>query len=286
MADDKIARIGAYRSVLIVPVVLLLLSIGFLSYGYMQTGDWFQRSIELKGGTLITINSHSGFSTGEITESLENLYGNVVVRELRSFSGYAMTVEVSSEANPDDVIQTLSSLGVGVEDSSIETIGPSLGEAFWFQAQIGIMIAFILMGIIVFGIFRSFVPSVAVMIAAVSDIIVTLAIMQVFGIELSLASFAALLMLIGYSIDTDILLTTRVLKTEGNLGDRIRSAFKTGITMTGTTLGVLVAILLTTSSAVLFGIASVLAIGLVIDIINTWLQNATILRWHAERRGL
>jgi preprotein translocase subunit SecF len=252
----------------------------------MQTGEWFQRSIELKGGTLITVNSPSGFSIGEVTDSLESEYGKVVVRELRSFSGYAMTVEVSSEANPDDVIQTLGSLGVDVTDSSIETIGPSLGEAFWFQAQLGIIIAFILMGIIVFGIFRSLVPSVAVMAAAVSDIIVTLAMMQVFGIELSLASFAALLMLIGYSIDTDILLTTRVLKTEGNLGDRIRSAFKTGITMTGTTLGVLVAILLTTSSAVLFGIASVLAIGLAIDIINTWFQNATILRWHAERRGL
>jgi preprotein translocase subunit SecF len=286
MADDKIARIGAYRSMLIIPVILLLLSAGFLAYGYVQTGEWFQRSIELKGGTLITVNSPSGFSLDEITSSLESTYGDVVVRELRSFSGYAMTIEVSSEANPDDVIGTLSSLGVDVTDSSTETIGPSLGESFWFQAQIGIIIAFILMGIIVFGIFRSFVPSIAVIMAAVSDIIVTLAMMQVFSIELSLASFAALLMLIGYSIDTDILLTTRVMKTEGSLGERIRSAFKTGITMTGTTIGVLVAILLTTSSTVLFGIASVLAIGLAIDVINTWLQNATILRWYAERRGL
>ncbi len=276
----------ASKSVIIIPVMILLLSVGFLAYGYMQTGEWFQRSIELKGGTLITVNSPSGFSTGEITESLESAYGTIVLRELRSFSGYAMTIEVSSDVNPDDVIRTLGSLGVDVTDSSIETIGPSLGEAFWFQAQLGIVIAFIFMGIIVFGIFRTPVPSMAVMMAAVSDIIITLAMMQVFGIELSLASFAALLMLIGYSIDTDILLTTRILKTEGDLNGKIWSAFKTGITMTGTTLGVLVAILVTTSSAVLFGIASVLAIGLVIDIINTWLQNATILKWHAERRGL
>jgi preprotein translocase subunit SecF len=284
MAKGK--NVLASKSVIIIPVMILLLSAGFLIYGYMQTGEWFQRSIELKGGTLITVNSPSGFSIDEVTESLESTYGTVVVRELRSFSGYAITIEVSSDANPDEVIQTLGSLGVDVSDPSIETIGPSLGEAFWFQAQLGIIIAFIFMGIIVFGIFRTVVPSVAVMLAAVSDIIVTLAMMQVFGIELSLASFAALLMLIGYSIDTDILLTTRILKTEGDLNERIKSAFKTGITMTGTTLGVLVAILMTTSSTVLFGIASVLAIGLAIDIINTWLQNATILRWYAERRGL
>jgi len=286
MADNKNAKTGAYKLMLIIPALLLLFSIGFLSYGYMQTGDWFQRSIELKGGTLITVNSFSEFDMNELRSSLESMYGSVVIKELRSFSGYAMTVEVSSEADPDGVLQTLGSLGVDVSDSSIETIGPALGESFWSQAQIGIIIAFILMGVIVFGIFRTVVPSIAVMLAAVSDIIVTLAMMQIFGVELSLASFAALLMLIGYSIDTDILLTTRILRTEGKISDKVRSAFKTGITMTGTTLGVLIAILLTTSSAVLFGIASVLAMGLAIDVVNTWLQNATILRWYAERKGL
>jgi len=136
-------------------------------------------------------------------------------------------------------------------------------------------------------IFRTFVPSTAVILAAVFDIIVTLALMQVFSIELSLASFAALLMLIGYSIDTDILLTTRVIRTrEDSVAARTRGAFKTGMTMTLTTLGVMAAIILTTTSPVLFAIASVLLLGLAIDIINTWLMNATIIRWYAERKGL
>lgn len=277
---------GNYKYLVLVPMLILLASVIFLSYGYIQTGEWFERSIELKGGGLITINSLSEIDAGEVTSALSDIYGSVSVRELRSLSGYSMTVQISSEVNPDDVIQTLGGMGINTEDSSVETIGPSLGEAFWFQAQVGIIVAFILMGIIVFGIFRTFVPSIAVMLAAVSDIIVTLALMQVFGLELSLASFAALLMLIGYSIDTDILLTTRILKTTGGLSEKVMSAFKTGITMTGTTLGVLIAILMTTSSSVLFGIASVLVLGLVIDIINTWLQNATILRWYAERKGL
>lgn len=276
----------ASKYLIIIPIAILAISVFSLLYGYSQTGEWFQRSIELKGGTLITVNSQTEFSVADVTNALESLYGSVVVRELRSFSGYAMTIEVSSGVNPDNVTETLASMGVDMTDSSVETIGSSLGEAFWFQAQTGIIIAFVLMGIIVFIIFRTPVPSAAVMLAAISDIIVTLALMQVFGVELSLASFAALLMLIGYSIDTDILLTTRTLKTEGDLNGKIWSAFKTGITMTGTTLGVLVAILITTSSSVLFAIASVLIIGLAIDIINTWLQNATILRWYAERRGI
>lgn len=284
--EEKKSRVGAYKSFLIIPLILLIASAAILAAGFMQTGEWFTRSIELKGGTLITVTTPNPVKIADVETSLSK-FGPVVVRELRSYSGYGLSVEVEADVEAQFVLQELRGIGVQTEDFSIETIGPALGETFWIQAQYGIIIAFILMGIIVFVVFRTFVPSIAVMLAAVSDIIVTLALMQVLGFALSLASFAALLMLIGYSIDTDILLTTRLIKvTERPLSERIRRAFKTGITMTGTTLGVLVALLLTTTSAVLFQIAAVLTIGLLIDIINTWLQNATLLRWHCERRGL
>jgi preprotein translocase subunit SecF len=127
----------------------------------------------------------------------------------------------------------------------------------------------------------------AVIAAAIADIIETIAMMQIFGVELSMASFGALLMLIGYSIDTDILLTTRVIrKREGALDDRIRGAFKTGMTMTLTTLAVVSAILITSTSPVLLTIASVLLFGLLADIFNTWLTNVSLIRMYAVRRGL
>jgi preprotein translocase subunit SecF len=285
-AEERGSRIGAYRAFLIIPIAFLIASAGILAYGFTQTGEWFTRSIELKGGTLISVTTPDPVDIQELEKSLSK-FGTTVVRELRSYSGYGLSVEVEAGVDAGSVLEELSGMGIDTEDYSIETIGPALGESFWIQAQYGIVIAFILMGIIVFFVFRTFVPSLAVMLAAVSDIIITLALMQVVGLELSLASFAALLMLIGYSIDTDILLTTRLIRvTDKPMGEKIGGAFKTGMTMTGTTLGVLVALLLTTTSSVLFQIASVLAIGLLVDIINTWLQNATLLRWHCERRGL
>ena len=148
------------------------------------------------------------------------------------------------------------------------------------------MAAFILMSIIVFFIFRSPVPSFAVILAAVSDIVITLALMQVFSIELSFASLAAILTLIGYSVDTDVLLTTRVLKGAGTVSERIRSAMKTGFTMSLTTIGALTAVILVSISQVLTQIAMVLLIGLVIDLVNTWIQNTAILEWFARRRGI
>ncbi len=278
---------GRYKLFLIVPVLLLITSTVILFTHYSETGEWFERSIQLKGGMLITVDTNTPASAIDVESLLSENFGDVHVRELSGFSGHGLLIETASDTNSTEVIEELENAGISIIDISVESIGPSLGESFWSQAQLGIIMAFVFMGIIVFAIFRIFIPSFAVIMCGISDIIVTLALMQVFGIELSLASFAALLMLIGYSIDTDIMLTTRLIRTrDDSLNNRLKNTLKTGLTMTGTTIGVLVALLLSGASIVLAEIASVLLIGLVIDIINTWLQNSVLLKWYCERRGM
>lgn len=277
-----------YRIFLLVPLIVLLLSVAILVNQYNQTGEWFKRSIELKGGMLITINTEERLDITNIEDQLKSKFHPINVREIRSFEGYGTIIETSSEIEPDEILSELASLGINTDDSSIESIGPSLGMAFWLQAQLAIIIAFIFMGIIVFVIFRTFVPSIAVIMSAMSDILITLAFMQVFGIELSLAGLAALLMLVGYSVDTDIMLTSRLLREseEKTLADKMKRALKTGLTMTLTSIGALAALLLSAISPVLSQIAMVLLIGLSFDIMNTWLMNSVILRWYCEKRGL
>ena len=273
-----------YKMFLAIPVVIFILSVGVLVNNYYQTGEWFARSIELKGGTLITAEMPADMTAENVKAALAGKFDSNV-RELIGLSGRSIMIEIGPETAPESVLAEMGSIGLSTAGASVQTIGPSLGEGFWQQAQLGIIIAFILMGVIVFGIFRDFIPSLAVIACAVSDILVTLAIMQVFGIELSLAGFAAILMLIGYSIDTDILLTTKLLKTSGVLMEKLMVALKTGLTMTVTTIVALSTLILFGLSPVLSQIASILLIGLVIDIINTWFQNAVLLRWHCERGG-
>jgi preprotein translocase subunit SecF len=277
-----------YKIFLAVPLILLLFSVAILVNQYNQTGEWFKRSIELKGGTLITINTGERPDIASIEDRLKQKFHPISVREIRSFEGYGTIIETSNEIEADEILSELSSLGVNTEDNSVETIGPSLGSAFWSQAQIAVIIAFIFMGIIVFVIFRTFIPSIAVIMSAMSDILITLAFMQVLGIELSLAGLAALLMLIGYSVDTDIMLTSRLLKEseEKTLGDKLKRALKTGLTMTLTSIGALAALFISAISPVLSQIAMVLLIGLSFDIMNTWLMNSVVLRWYCEKRGL
>lgn len=277
-----------YKFLLIIPIALFLISIAILLNQYNQTGEIFKRSIEMKGGTVITINTQERLDITSIETQLRQKFQPISVREVRSFRGYSTIIETSSEIKAEDILAETKAMGVDTQDNNIETMGPSLGAAFWTQAQLAIVLAFIFMGIVVFIFFRTFVPSMAVIISAFGDIFMTLAFMQLFGIELSLAGLAAILMLIGYSVDTDILLTSRMLREseDKTIDEKIKHAMKTGLTMTLTSIGALTPLFLLGLSPVITQIANVLMIGLAFDIMNTWITNVAILRWYCEKKGM
>jgi preprotein translocase subunit SecF len=111
--------------------------------------------------------------------------------------------------------------------------------------------------------------------------------MDLIGMELSLGTVAALLMLIGYSVDSDILLTTNLLRKKGELNEKLRNTMRTGITMTSTTISAIFAMFVVSSYInipILKDISIVLLFGLAVDLMNTWLFNAGVLRWYIERK--
>jgi len=139
------------------------------------------------------------------------------------------------------------------------------------------------MSALVFLMFRTFVPSIAVVISAFSDIVIPVALMNVLGIELTLGTVAALLMIIGYSVDSDILLNNHILRRSGGFYESTHRAMRTGVTMTLTSLAAMVVM---TVVATLFGIqllaaiGTVLVFGLTTDLMNTYMLNLSLLRWY------
>ncbi|NLV09647.1 protein translocase subunit SecF [Halomicrobium sp. HM KBTZ05] len=150
-------------------------------------------------------------------------------------------------------------------------------------AVVGVLIAFAGMSAIVFALFRSFVPSIAVVVSAFSDIVIPLAAMNVLGIELSLGTVAALLMLIGYSVDSDILLNNHILRRSGSFYESVHRAMETGVTMTITSLSAMAVMAVVASFfniQLMASIGTVLVIGLAADLMNTYMLNLSLLRWY------
>ncbi|MFH1358668.1 MAG: protein translocase subunit SecF [archaeon] len=281
-----------YKLLLLIPLILLVLSLVQLGIQYQQTGDFINKDITLTGGTSITIfTQDSEISTVQLSEylSLSGKVQDFSVRELSDFrSGKQKAVIIESVLESNELkplIEEFINYNLDSENSSIESTGSSLGESFYNQLRFAILISFILMAVIVFLIFRNIVPSTAVVISAFADIIMTLAFIDILGIKLSTAGITAILMLIGYSVDSDIMLTTRLLKRHGEINKNLKGAFKTGITMTLTSIVALIAALLITQSfsSVLEQIFTILLIGLAFDILNTWITNASILKWYLEK---
>ncbi len=169
---------------------------------------------------------------------------------------------------------------------SATTVSPALSEHFLEKAGMVVLMSAALSVVMVFLFFRTLVPSIAVITGAFCDLIIALGAMSLFGIPLTLPSFAALLMLVGYSLDTDVLLTMRMMKRRGNPRDNAFDAMKTGMTMSMTAIVaffVLFVVSMITHVSTYYEISAVALAGLVGDIFATWCLNAVMMIYYKER---
>ena len=277
-----------YKKLLVLPLLMMIFSFGYLVYFYQTNNDFIYKDISLTGGTSATLtgNIDAEKLVNELSDKLEDINTREIY-DLLTHERKALLIETKSNIETTkQVLEEYMGYELNSDNSSFEFTGSTLSTNFYKQLLIAILIAFIFMALVVFIIFRTFVPSSAVIISAFADILMTLVLADILQIKMSTAGIVAFLMLIGYSVDTDILLTTRVLKRkDGTINQRIFGAFKTGITMTMTSIltMALALIIVMSFSIVLTQIFTVLLIGLGFDLINTWITNVSILKWYAEK---
>lgn len=281
-----------YKLMMIVPILIVIASLFYIGNFYVNNNDVILKDISLSGGTSITLNDER-IDYSSLESQLKEKYADIDFRRLTDMrTGKEIAFVIQVNAEPDKIkadIEQISGVQLTEENSSTEFTGSGLSDNFFKQLMLALVVAFILMSIVIFVLFRTFIPSIAVIFAAFSDIVMPLAVLDMMGIKVSAAGIAAFLMLIGYSVDTDILLTTRAIKIrEGTLNSRIFGAFKTGIFMTSTALcAVLPAFFIVTGLPDSFRqIFLILSLGLAADIINTWTTNVGIIKWYCSKKGI
>lgn len=277
-----------YKPLLFVSFLLLLICVAFLGYQYSTKGEFISKGVSLKGGITITIPVEKEYDILYLQDRLKQKFSNadINVRSITTKGALSSIIIEASDVGEEELISRLAELtNIGREKYSVELIGSNLGKTFFRQIIRAVILAFIAMAVVVFVTFKKLIPSLFVVLATFSEIVSTLAVISFLGNKLSTAGIAALLMIIGYSVDTNILLTNRVLKrTEGSVFERTLGAFKTGLTMSLTALSAVVIGYFFTDSDVIKNIMLILMLGLLFDIPYTWIQNAGILRWYLEKK--
>ncbi|MBU6998919.1 MAG: protein translocase subunit SecF [Theionarchaea archaeon] len=260
-------------------VFLLILGLPLIVSDYSGPFE-LRMGMDLQGGTLAMV---TGVDPDPSLKEVLSDHFDVYDIDVRSAGG-GIAVEAPADV---DVVELENVLRQTYPDAEISTsyVGPTMGEDLQLQARNALIIAFVGMTIVVFIAFRSIVPSIAVILSAFSDMAIAAGFMAITGVTLELGTIAALLMVIGYSVDSDILLTTKLLKRRGNLREKVRGAMSTGITMTLTTIAAMVSLYVVSTHPTLDSIAIVLLFALVTDLMNTWMLNTGILMWYLKRRG-
>ena len=280
------------RQLAAIPLAVLAFALGLLAITFVLTGTPLSMGIEFTGGAELTLDTEADQDEVEAAFDEEVTSVQPVQGEDRYVVQFAAGDLPGFEDDSQGVLQNLvdqaeANLDSLDEEDSVVQSESVTSAAFGAQTQttalLGITAAFLGMSIIAFALFRTFVPSVAIVVSAFSDIMIPLAFMNLAEIPLTLGTVAALLMLIGYSVDSDILLNNHVLRRSGGFYESLHRATRTGITMTVTAM---VAMLVMAITAWFFGVGLLTSIGLILfvglaaDLMNTYLLNVSLLRWY------
>lgn len=278
-----------YKLLLILPILLLVASLVQIGYQTATTGSFILQDVSLKGGLTVTVHRSADVAALQQQLIQEFPNGDISVRTLsQTGTSVGAIIEASSDIDSGKLVESLNSKfdNLSKDEYSVELIGGSLGKSFFKETIIALLFSFFFMALVIFAYFRTFVPSFAVVLAVFSDMIMTIATLNILGIEFGTAGIAALLMLIGYSVDSDIILSTRVLRRKpgDSITESIYGAMKTGMMMTATAIVALLVALIFGQEETIKQIMVILLVGLFYDIFNTWIQNVAILRMYLDKK--
>jgi len=249
------------------PLIGLLLSFGWLGFNvayivnlYTHHKPIILKDISLAGGVEFSFPKNATINKTLVKEV------NGIIRET---SNYKLLVVPYEKAK---IVEKY------YPNVSYRAFQPALAKNFFQSLIQAFIFSFLAVALSLFLFFRNpIIPALAVL-ALVSNVIETISVLNMIGFRFSLAALASLFMFLGYSVDTNILLSEKLLANKPYM-----EALKTGLTTTGTTLTALAIILLFSNNYTIKEMAKVLFVGLLMDLVNTWVQNGSLLMLYLER---
>ncbi|MDF1817645.1 MAG: protein translocase subunit SecD [Immundisolibacteraceae bacterium] len=267
----------------IISALLILVSIGSLATRGLQFG------IDFTGGTLVEVAYDQAADLDQIEATLDEagledavvqLFGapNDVLIRLAAGQGGDLA-QLSG-----DVLTALQRQSPDVELRRVEFVGPQVGEELTQDG--GLALLFALVGILVYvGLRFRYQFALGAVAALVHDVIITMGIFSLFAIEFDLTVLAALLAVIGYSLNDTIVVFDRIRENftvvrRGGVTDVIDRSLNDSLSRTVvtsvTTLLVLLALLFL-GGEVIHGFALALTIGVLIGTYSSLLVASPVL---------
>ncbi|WP_372758993.1 protein translocase subunit SecF [Litorivivens sp.] len=206
MTDKVINFMGARKIAAAFSIALILISIGSL------IGKGLNFGLDFTGGTLVEVVYDEAQPLSSIRQTLADAgYADAVVVFFGSDTDVLVRLPqgMSPELGETILGVLTDAAGVGVELRRIEFVGPQVGEELREQGGLAILLALIVVLIYISMRFQ-FKFAAGAVIALVHDVIIVLGAFSLFSIDFDLTVLAALLAVIGYSLNDTIVVSDRI----------------------------------------------------------------------------
>ena len=303
--DTNIDFLGLRRGAFVLSVVFILVGIGS---AVVKGG--YNLGIDFAGGTLLELHFDPATSVGDIRQSLGDVrvgdrnvdLRNSEIKEFGSPNDILIRVEEEAEGTAiADAIKTRlkSDFAGNIQDATEwlrrqEAVGPKIGEELKTNAVYAILVSMVLIIVYVWWRFRQIEFGVAAVIALFHDVMITLGIFSLLDREISLAIVAALLTIVGYSLNDTIVVYDRIREdiklyrreTFGTVINRaINECLNRTVLTSGTTMLVVLSLIFL-GGEVIRDFAVALLIGIIVGTYSSaFVASPIVVEWHNRREA-
>ena len=278
--DASYAFIEKRKAAYVISVIVLLVGVGAMAVNVATLGSWANYGVDFLGGSLVQVRFEGEMTAGELRDAL----GGAQAPPITRFGGegaaeFVIRAPLDEDASitevADGVEATLraSLPGRDFEVVRTELVGAKVGGELQQKALMAVLFSFLLT-LSYLAVRFELRFGLAAVIATAHDILITLGFLALFRVEIALPTVAAILTILGYSLNDTIVVFDRIRENMNAKGARktdpvalvnqsINETLPRTVLTSGTTLAVLVALLLL-GGAVIRDFTIVLILGILI----------------------
>ncbi len=201
--------INYFKKFNFISLILVLLSLFFVLFKGLNYG------IDFKGGTLIEVRiQNDDIRVSDIRDSLNKLnLGDVNVKNFGEKSDFLIKIEKKLNNNDSLISEIKTSLDQDLNEEvnyrRVESVGPKVSAELLKSGIISIGLALLMMLFYIWFRFE-WQFSLGSIIALFHDVIITLGIFSILSIEINLSIVAAVLTIVGYSMNDTVVIYDRI----------------------------------------------------------------------------
>ncbi len=266
--------IGVRRRAYVVSGTLLVLGIAAGIFFQVATGSWLNYGVDFTGGTLVQVRFEQDVPVGDLRGTVQKVVPGSEVTRIGTGAEFLIRAPQFVEGTEnvaDELVAAVQAKYPSVDVERREAVGPKIGSELQEKAGFAVLLSFAFT--LIYLAFRfEWRFGVAAVIATFHDIILTMALISGFRLDFSLTTVAAVLTIIGYSLNDTIIVFDRIrenLKATGRRDDTkailnrsINETLPRTILTAGTTVATLLALFIL-GGGVIRQFALILIIGIV-----------------------